>query len=445
MEERLLNKLFDSLNNSGCGYCVLRNHETLPESLGGSDLDLAVLPEEEKTVHLLINEVVKEYGGSIILEYNCSVRVLRCLGCHQNEWWGLAVDLFSSIQYKGVEYISTDSLLDRSVDHKGIKVANNCDANTVALAKELLTNGKSRKDYFARAVELHASMGKNSLASLQESFDPETISYLDEMLTVGVEDSNKLGKLVSMMRHDVLARKLFSKIPAKIKNIATRCRRLVQPPGMCIAVLGTDGSGKTTMINAISPVLEQALHSKIQHEHLRPNWLPGLGVATRRKKADDNKMVSDPHAQKPSGFMGSLIRLMYYTIDYIAGYWLKVYPRIVKRPHLCLFDRYYYDFLLDPVRMKISLPKAVMRVAFLFAPQPRLIMCLGGDPEVIYARKPETSLKEVARQMKELQNLCAKNSRAVWINTDVGVEHSRHQILSAMKSSCGKLSEPPNF
>lgn len=138
MEERLLNKLFDSLNNSGCGYCVLRNHETLPESLGGSDLDLAVLPEEEKTVHLLINEVVKEYGGSIILEYNCSVRVLRCLGCHQNEWWGLAVDLFSSIQYKGVEYISTDSLLDRSVDHKGIKVANNCDANTVADRKSVV-------------------------------------------------------------------------------------------------------------------------------------------------------------------------------------------------------------------------------------------------------------------------------------------------------------------
>ena len=75
MEKQLLKKLFDSFNNSECNYCVLRNYETLPESLGGSDLDLAVLPAEEETVHLLVREVVKEYGGSIILEYNGSLRV----------------------------------------------------------------------------------------------------------------------------------------------------------------------------------------------------------------------------------------------------------------------------------------------------------------------------------------------------------------------------------
>ena len=438
MEKQLLKKLFDSLNNSECNYCVLRNYETLPESLGGSDLDLAVLPAEEETVHLLVREVVKEYGGSIILEYNGSLRVLRCLGCHQNEWWGLAIDLFSSIQYKGVEYISTDSLIKRAVDHKGIKVTNNCDANTVALAKELLINGKSRKDYFPRAVELHANTGENSLVSLQESFDSETISYFEKILTAGVEDTNTLRKLAFMMRHDVLDRKPLSKVPARIKNMVIRCRRLVHPPGMCIALLGTDGAGKTTMINAITPVLEQALHSKVQYEHLRPNWLPAIGVAIGQRAESDGSTVTEPHAQQPSGVIGSLARLIYYSIDYTVGYWFKIYPRLVKRPHICLFDRYHYDLLLDPRRMRIALPQWVIRMVLFCAPQPRVVLCLGGEPRAIYARKPETSLVEVSRQVNALQAFCTRNSRAVWVDTGVSVNNSKNQVMGAILSKPSK-------
>ena len=438
MEKQLLKKLFDSLNNSECNYCVLRNYETLPESLGGSDLDLAVLPVEEEAVYLLIREVVNEYGGGIILEYNGSLTVLRCLGCHQNEWWGLAIDLFSSIQYKGVEYISTNSLINRAVDYKGIKVANNYDANIVALAKELLTNGKSRKDYFPRAAELQATIGKNSLVSLQDSFAPETVSYFEEILTAGVEDPDKIGKLVSMMRHDILGSKSLSKAAARIKNIISRCRRLVHPPGMCIALLGTDGAGKTTMIDAITPILEQALHNKIQYEHMRPNWLPAIGVAMGQRAEADGSAVTDPHSHQPSGFIGSLARLIYYSLDYTVGYWVKIYPRLVKCPHICLFDRYHYDLLLDPRRMRIALPQWVIRMVLFCAPQPRVVICLGGEPKAIYVRKPETSLVEVRRQVNALKAFCTRNSRAVWIDTEGSINNSKNQVMNAFLSKSSK-------
>jgi N-acylglucosamine 2-epimerase len=56
-----------------------------------------------------------------------------------------------------------------------------------------------------------------------------------------------------------------------------------------------------------------------------------------------------------------------------------------------------------------------------FAPAPDLILCLGGDPEKIYAGKPETSLEEVQRQMSALKKFCADNHKAVWIDTTKSV------------------------
>ena len=39
-------------------------------------------------------------------------------------------------------------------------------------------------------------------------------------------------------------------------------------------------------------------------------------------------------------------------------------------------------------------------------PKPDIILCLGGDPEKIYNRKPETSLEEVTRQTSALKDFC---------------------------------------
>jgi thymidylate kinase len=441
MEKQLLKRLFESLNNSEYNYCVLRNYESLPESTGGSDLDIAVLPEEEDSVCRLVHEVVRKFGGEVIIEYRASARVLRCLGCVDEKWWGLAVDLFSSIEYRGVEYIASKSVIKRSLYYKGIKVAEDCDANTIALAKELLSNGKTRKDHLTKAVDYYSQKGKSALTILQKSFSPGTIDNIRDVLSVGSEDNDKVNHLVRMLRRDVLGPGWLAKIPSRIKNGMSRYRRLFRPPGVCLAVLGTDGAGKTTMIDAISPVLEQALHHKIQYEHMRPNWLPDLGVSMRQRAASDNKIVTSPHAQNPSGLIGSLIRLAYYAVDYHIGYWINIFPALVKRPHICLFDRYYYDFLIDPKRMRIKLPQKIMRIAFLFAPQPSIILCLGGNPEVIYARKPETSLIEVTRQIQELKSLCQSNPRAIWIDTDVGFEDSKHQMLSAIKSAFEKIKK----
>lgn len=437
IEGLFLRELFSSIEARDLRYCVLRNYDPLPNSLGGSDLDLAVIPGQREQVAAVVLDVARNYGGRPIVDYTSSGRFIRLLGCHEGSWWGAAIDLFWMMEYRGVEYIPSCDVINRAVDYRGIKVARDDDAAVIALVKELLSNGKTRKTYFPDLAVVYSQGSESSLHLMHYTFEKETISLMGTMLAEGNDQPDAITDLAQQLRRDVFCSHGEQKIEGIVTNMLRRLRRLVKPAGFSIAVLGTDGSGKTTMINRIRPVLERAIHNKLQYEHLRPNWLPALGVVSGKREAGDGSPETNPHGQKPSGLVGSLIRLAYYALDYSVGYWIKVFPFLVKRPHICLFDRYYYDFLIDPRRMRIKLPKWVMRLVLLIIPRPDLILCLGADPEVIYQRKPETSLVEVSRQVDELRELCRFNENAFWVDTGGILEESECQILSLIRGSMG--------
>ena len=202
-----------------------------------------------------------------------------------------------------------------------------------------------------------------------------------------------------------------------------------------IALLGTDGSGKSTIIDALTPWVEKKF-AKVRYEHMRPNHLPSLAVALGKKKADEPATVcSDPHGSKPSGFMGSLLRLSYYWIDYTWGYFRKVRP---SKDVVWFFDRYYYDYYVDQRRARLSLPNWVIKLFGWFVPCPDLTICLGGDPAKIYARKPETSLEEVTRQTMALKDFTCRHKRTVWVDTTVAPEESVEMAMKAIVEMMSK-------
>lgn len=409
----------------------------MPHVTGEGDLDLAILPEQKDIAAEVVIDVAHRYGGRPVVDYTSSGRFIRLLGCHEGEWWGAAVDLFWMMEHRGVEYIPSKEVIGRAVDYRGISVARDDDAAVIALVKELLSNGKTRKSYFSDLAELYRQGGKKSLELLRYTFTEETVAALEALLADRDESQDSIRRLTGELRKDVFRSQGEKKIEGMVKNLVSRLHRLVKPAGFSIAVLGTDGSGKTTMINRIRPVLERAIHNELQYEHLRPNWLPALGVAAGKREVGDGLPETNPHGQKPSGMLGSLVRLAYYTMDYAIGYWLKAFPYIVKRPHIVLFDRYFYDFLIDPRRMKINLPGWVMRLVLPIIPRPNLILCLGAEPEVIYQRKPETSLEEVSRQVGELKALCRSNDRAFWVDTGGAPEDSAHEMLALVRGAMG--------
>lgn len=212
----------------------------------------------------------------------------------------------------------------------------------------------------------------------------------------------------------------------------TKVRRPLKPAGMVVAILGVDGVGKSTLINAILPALNDAMHNPVVVQHLRPTVLPPLS-RLKGKKDVPASSVLEPHGSTPSGKLGSLLRLAYLTLDYLIGYWLWTRPKIARHT-VVVFDRYAYDMALDPRRFRIGLSGRVAGWFAALAPKPDLIICLHGSPEVIAARKQELSLEETQRQLDALRKFASREPRAVLISTDTTIGETRDKALQAVFS-----------
>jgi len=170
---------------------------------------------------------------------------------------------------------------------------------------------------------------------------------------------------------------------------------------MFVAVLGPDGSGKSTLIANLEKDLKGAFRRTV-HFHLMP------GLLRRRKDASP---VTDPHGKPPRSLPASLLKLLYYLLDYNLGYWLKVRPALV-RSTLVLFDRYYDDLLIDPKRYRYGGPMGLARWLRRFIPRPDLFLVLDVPVEKLLERKQEVEPEELQRQVKAYRRFALETPNA---------------------------------
>lgn len=179
--------------------------------------------------------------------------------------------------------------------------------------------------------------------------------------------------------------------------------------GGMIIFIGPDGSGKSTIADlALEKLYLEGKIARVEKLHLKPGWLPPLGrLFSPRdwgKAIPVGVPVDNPHASKPSGPMGSMIRLLYYLVDYSLGFRIKIKP-LLKDGGSVLFDRYYYDYMIDPARARIRLPKAVLAAFLPLVPKPEIVIYLDAPAEVLRKRKPELPIEELERQIAEFRKL----------------------------------------
>jgi thymidylate kinase len=189
---------------------------------------------------------------------------------------------------------------------------------------------------------------------------------------------------------ELLSRAAADTLSARGSELARRVRRWSKPTGLWIAVLGPDGSGKSTVIDRLEAALEPAFRRTARF-HLRPHLLKGTSAA--------EKPNTDPHGQRPRGLLASALKLIYFWADYTLGYWLRVRPQLV-RSTLVIFDRYFCDLLIDPRRFRSNGPRWLTRAIAAVIPMPDLLLILDAPAEVLQARKQEVPLEESARQVE---------------------------------------------
>lgn len=433
-EKDFLVSWFSILNHNNIRYAILRNYHTLPDSCGGSDIDIWVKKEDYKNFVRITNDCAIANEGvlaSYIPDDTCPRIIYQAYG------WGIQLDVHIGVaKHRGVPYIDDETIEGHIIEYNGIKVLSKEIDILISFLKEVLNNKKCKEKYCIQAAELIDKTAKEDIDKFLKAFSKNARNQIIEVLKK--RDFSK----TTIQELGILCSKDIQSLGSKTRYCMSQLKKLTRvfkQPGYTIAFLGTDGSGKSTVINAITPILNEAFHNGIRYEHMRPNHIPSLAVAMGKKKNDEPTGVcSNPHGSKPSGFAGSLLRVSYYMLDYTWGYFRKVFLDKAFKTHIWLFDRYYYDYLIDPRRGRISLPKWILKFYGIFVPTPDIVLCLGGDPGKIYARKPETSLEEVTRQTNVLKSFCNSNKKAVWIDTTTTPQESIDAAMIAIQKMMEK-------
>jgi thymidylate kinase len=188
--------------------------------------------------------------------------------------------------------------------------------------------------------------------------------------------------------------------------------------------LGPDGSGKSSVIDQLIPSLAPAFRGT-QCLHLRPRLFSGSAAGRTTN--------TDPLGQTSRGSLASSAKLLFLWADYLIGYLVRVRPALVHST-LIVFDRYYYDLLVDTRRFRYGGPSWLPIVISRLIPRPDLLLILDAPPEVLQSRKQEVSPEESARQAALYRSLAFSpelQDRAVLIDVTQPLKEVVRRCVSA--------------
>ncbi|BDS06751.1 hypothetical protein NT6N_17910 [Oceaniferula spumae] len=209
----------------------------------------------------------------------------------------------------------------------------------------------------------------------------------------------------------------------------------LHPPYPWVAMLGPDGSGKSSVIEGLTHKLShRRLSIKMIH------WSPRL---LRKGQEVPGGIVPDPHSIPPRNLFMSILKLGLITAEWWwASIWNIRHPRAKSK--LLISDRYYNDMLVDPVRYRFGAPIKWAKFVFRFLPKPDHVIVLAGDADQILARKKEVTPEELKRQLAAYKELAVSlGDRATVVDCcqplNTVVDESYELILEAFRERSRNL------
>jgi thymidylate kinase len=418
-------------------FFILRNYEELPEINNSKDIDLIIEPGFYKQVSIILKEVLIYFK---ITHYRTVQyeRVHCFYAINLEKKFSIHIDLIEGFILKGFEIFSFNELYKQTIEYKNFRVLNE-KYDVIMLLYSKIIVAKQLKPQYKEKI--------NSLYSLHDSeINKLLVKTLGKKMSDLIiycllnQDYESIIKHAHNLSKDTKIN-VFLKYPFKsIYNflifILEKTYRIIYCPTKFqnfIAVLGSDGTGKSTFIDGLVKAIAFYNVSEISKSnvyHHRPTILPNLGAIGEKVNAmKEDKDFINPHRSKPTGFISSLFRMTYYWLDYVIGIPIKL-RKDVQFDRFTIYDRYIYDFLIDPYRSRINLPFWIRKIFTITITQPRLVFVLLTDAETIYYRKQELTIDEINRQFKEYSKLASSHKRFVVLDSSQSPEKLVNEAIS---------------
>lgn len=181
--------------------------------------------------------------------------------------------------------------------------------------------------------------------------------------------------------------------------------------GVVVAMVGTDGSGKSTVANEIADRLHTVgVPTHSAYFGMARGNLPGVNLARKllgiaAPGGEDKSQESAPKdvEAKPDDHAGlRKVAAWYYAVEYGWRYLSTVAPAR-RRGEVVLCDRYVYDLRDSPWP---GSPAAAFAQAIV--PRPDILVLPDAPIELIHTRKPERTFAEQSAQQQKFRELLAE-------------------------------------
>ena len=414
----LLQRVIAMLEAVGVRTCILHGYRALPASVP-SDVDCVVSADPGEVVRLL--ERHQNSLGARIVRRDASYVVLTARGRDGIPVF-LCLDLMRDCVVDDLVLYDGDEILASRRQFGPFWIP----AAHIAFAA-----------YFARSIY----KGRLDQARIQEiehfyKQDPEpadaelthfwkagTLKLL--VSPVGQLDWERVRAHAGTLRRELISiclrRAPLEFVHDRTGSLARRLSRLIRPTGVVVVLLGPDGAGKSSAIEAVGSVLQEAF----ARQEVR-GFAPALSQLWNRKP----RSTAEPHGLPARSFSLSLLRAVYWLV---YNLWSHVSLHFARaRSTLVLHDRHFSDILIDPRRYRYGGPHWALRLNTWLMPRPDIVLMLDAPAETLQARKQEVPFSETARQLGLYREFVRGLSNGHFIDADRTREEVAAQAASVV-------------
>lgn len=395
-----ISDIIDLLNKEA-NYAVLRNFEGLPDNNNSRDIDIIITRDSYKRVKESLVTLINNSGWKIIT-YLHSDRLISyvCATTTEEQTDIIQWDFFFDTSVWGIQLMGAEEFL---ANKKFNGFLYYIDTNGQFLDKYLYNRAVGSKyPEKYRATRDAAEHQTTVEKKIKEIFGCNSVAECDK----------KSGKslILKALWHNLRKRPL-ALIWGIIYFLYTFIGNYIcSRTGFSIGFTGPDGSGKTTVIEMLLERIAPVFGTAHKYYHFRPMLFGNLGEVAHsagiKKEVDRN--FDKPHRGGKTGKLNSLLRLAYYSIDYIIGYFLKV-KNVTRITRVVVFDRYFTDIICDSRRSRIYLsPKFLYWWKRLFIPSLNYNILLTASSDTILARKSELDEEGIKNINDKIDYLCNK-------------------------------------
>lgn len=445
LDSLILSNIFEYFNNLQIAYCVMNNYENMPETIP-TDVDIAIDKKTFKKLDSILINIASKFNVEIVQKiwhgyYKCAY-ILSPLSI--DERFRLQLDFFVDFSAKGFPNLLANSLLlDKRKKYRNFFIPT-AEIELPFIVMRRIVKNDLKKEHIENMKRLFEQDSINTKKNLINVFGEAAGNSIIE--SIENEDRQMFQNRIKEYRN---ALKKWSRkntpfeymFKYAIYQFRRIINRLSHPIGFMVVLLGPDGSGKSTIARLTLERVSGSFHGgRIQY--WRPYLLPAMGKLKFWNPSKEIATNPRPHDHPKQNRFKSLLRFFYYLADYLIGHPIKIYWAKVKK-NIIIFDRYYYDYLVDLFRYQFNIPNWLPKLFLPIIPVPDLTIYLDAEPEELHKRKQELSLHELKRQVEEFKRVLPQIPNSITVSTDKPinkiVKEISYQILKKKSLQTKKL------